>query len=188
MKKSRYKTREHKKYVSVMLWFVLGNVASGKSTLCKKLASEFGYKHLALGDLLRKEENPIIQVCMRDGKLIPSNITVAVLKRALEEEKDTCKVILVDGFPRNIKNIREYNISGIEPDGVLYLECEENVCLGRLLLRKRFDDTEKCIHERFLSFKRDTLPVIEYYKEKNILYKVDNCIKALEWIKLSMIG
>ena len=170
-------------YVSVMLWFVLGNVGSGKSTLCRKLA-EFGCKHLTLGDLLRKEGNPVIQYCMRTGQLIPSRITVAVLERALEEE-DTDDIILIDGFPRNIENIR---VSGIEPSGVLYLDCDEKVCLERLLLRKRFDDNEKCIHERFLSFKRDTLPLIEYYRERNLLYRVDDIEETVKWMKLLQSG
>ena len=122
---------------------MLGNVGSGKSTLCKKLALEFGYRHLALGELLRKEDNPVIQYCMRTGQLIPSRITVAVLERALEGEKEQ-DIILVDGFPRNIENIR---VSGIEPSGVLYIDCDEKVCLERLLLRRRFDDNEKCIRE-----------------------------------------
>ena len=159
-----------------MFWFVLGNIGSGKSTLCKKLAS-YEYKHLALGELLRKEQNPIIQDCMREGKLIPSKITVAVLKNALEEAKDACKVILIDGFPRNIENIHEWNsVFGEEPTGVLYLECGEKICLERLLARKRFDDTEKCIRERFISFKKETLPVIDYYKGKVLIISTPRTI------------
>ena len=167
-----------------MLWFVLGNVGSGKSTLCKKLAS-YGYKHLALGELLRKEQNPIIQACMREGKLIPSKITVTVLKRALEEAALN-EVILIDGFPRNTENICEWNsVFGEEPTGVLYLDCEEKICLERLLARKRFDDTEKCIGERFESFKKETIPVIDYYKRKILIISPRD---DLEWIMHLMNG
>ena len=59
---------------------MLGNVGSGKTSLCKRLELEYGYKHLALGDLLREEKNPVIQKCMRDGRLTPSSITTTVLK------------------------------------------------------------------------------------------------------------
>ena len=84
------------------VFFVLGNVASGKSTLCKELTE---YTHIALGDLLRKEaeNNSIIWNCMQAEKLIPSEITISILKKALDDCNNDC---LIDGYPRNLENVR----------------------------------------------------------------------------------
>ena len=58
------------------IWFILGYPGSGKSTLCHNLI----YKHIALGELLRKniEYKEIIQKCNQTGELIPSNITITI--------------------------------------------------------------------------------------------------------------
>ena len=40
-------------------------------------------------------------------------------------------------------------------------------------LIKRSDDNEKTIRNRFETYKRETLPVMNYYKKENLLYDID---------------
>ena len=70
--------------------FVLGNPGSGKSTLCRNLSKSQQFEHLSLGDLLRndQEQREVIQDHIRVGKLIPSAITIKVLKQALDGHDD----------------------------------------------------------------------------------------------------
>ena len=103
---------------------------------------------------------------MQSGNLIPSEITISILKKALDNCNNDC---LIDGYPRNLENVRMWDEEmGIEPSGLIFLDCPENICMQRLLKRKRCDDTVECIKKRFLSFKRETLPVIEHYEIRNI--------------------
>ena len=162
------------------IWFVLGNPGAGKSTLCHNLT----YKHLPLGELLTEdvEYKEVIQKCIRTGKLIPSDITITILKNALVEYDGN---ILIDGFPRNLENVLVWNKEvSIETKGVIFLDCPANICLQRLSRRKRMDDNENCIRKRLLSFTVDTLPVINYYKEQNLVYTVDATVSDKRLVEM----
>lgn len=45
------------------------------------------------------------------------------------------------------------------------------VCGGALVRRK--DDTEEGVQKRYQIFVADTLPIVEYYREKNMLFEID---------------
>lgn len=62
----------------------------------------------------------------------------------------------------------------------LFLECEEQILLRRVLERakregntKRTDDNETSFLKRMVTFKNQTLPVINYYEASSKLYKVN---------------
>ena len=40
-------------------------------------------------------------------------------------------------------------------------------------LRKRSDDNKKIAKNRFITYMKETLPVLDYYKEQNSLYEID---------------
>lgn len=65
---------------------------------------KFGYKHLSAGDLLREEVKKgselgkSLETMMKEGKLVPSEVTIELLQKALQHCSQ--KGILIDGFPR----------------------------------------------------------------------------------------
>lgn len=86
--------------------FVLGGPGSGKGTQCANLVKDFGFKHLSAGDLLREEQDrpgsefgEEIKKNIREGTIVPMEITVQLLKNAInntiEEEKK--RQFLIDG-------------------------------------------------------------------------------------------
>ena len=84
--------------------FVLGGPGSGKGTQCEKIVNTFGYVHFSAGDLLRKfvksgtpEGNKLAEM-MQQGQIVPSEVTVNLLKDAMKESGKT--KFLIDGFPR----------------------------------------------------------------------------------------
>lgn len=92
--------------------------------------------------------------------------------------KDIDTVILVAGDLEKIakrlsgrrvcENCGEaYHIDTLKPkvDGI----CDK--CGGKLIQRK--DDTEEVIWKRFDIYKAETEPLIDYYKQKNLLHTVD---------------
>ena len=88
--------------------FVLGGPGSGKGTQCAKIVDSFGYVHFSAGDLLRqfvrsgtKEGNECAEM-MQQGKIVPSSVTVNLLKTAMKESGQS--KFLIDGFPRNLEN------------------------------------------------------------------------------------
>ncbi|KAL5706746.1 UMP/CMP kinase [Ranunculus cassubicifolius] len=164
----------------VKVVFVLGGPGSGKGTQCANIVEHYGFTHLSAGDLLREEiksgsENgTMISNMIKEGKIVPSEVTVKLLQRAMQES-DNDK-FLIDGFPRNEENRAAFeNVTGIVPEFVLFFDCSEEEMERRLLCRNqgRVDDNIETIRKRFKVFVESSLPVIEYYGSKNKVQKID---------------
>ncbi|XP_022891020.1 UMP-CMP kinase-like isoform X2 [Olea europaea var. sylvestris] len=160
--------------------FVLGGPGSGKGSQYTRMVETFGFTHLSAGDLLRKEissnsENgAMILNTIKEGKIVPSEVTVKLILKAIESSENDR--FLIDGFPRSEENRMAYErVVGIEPDFVLFFDCPEEEMVKRVLNRNqgRVDDNIDTVKERLKVFKALNLPVIEYYSEKGKLYKID---------------
>ncbi|KAJ6827020.1 putative UMP-CMP kinase 3 isoform X1 [Iris pallida] len=110
----------------VTVVFVLGGPGSGKGTQCANIVEHFGFTHLSAGDLLRaeiksgSENGAMIQNMIKEGKIVPSEVTIKLLQRAmLESDNDK---FLIDGFPRNEENRAAFErVTKILPEFVLFL-------------------------------------------------------------------
>ncbi|KAL8495760.1 hypothetical protein ACS0TY_019758 [Phlomoides rotata] len=165
----------------VTVIFVLGGPGSGKGTQCANIVEHFGYTHLSAGDLLRaeiksgSENGTMIQNMIKDGKIVPSEVTIKLLQRAIEENPND--KFLIDGFPRNEENRAAFeSVTGIQPEFVLFFNCSEEEMERRLLSRNqgREDDNIDTIRKRFKVYMESSLPVIEYYNAKGKVRKVRN--------------
>ncbi|CAL9245676.1 unnamed protein product [Arabidopsis halleri] len=160
--------------------FVLGGPGSGKGTQCANLVKHFSYTHFSAGDLLRAEIKSgsqfgaMIQSMIVDGRIVPSEITVKLLCKAMEESGND--KFLIDGFPRNEENrIVFENVANIEPAFVLFFDCPEEELERRIMSRNqgREDDNIETIKKRFKVFVESTLPIISYYESKGKLRKIN---------------
>jgi len=167
------KARFSKKDTTVV--FVLGGPGAGKGTQCAKLVEEFGFVHLSAGDLLRDERNragsqygELIHNHIKEGKIVPMEITIALLENAMgEEKKRGHHRFLVDGFPRKIDQGQKFEETVCEAEFVLYFDCPEAEMERRLVKRGessgRVDDNIESIRKRFKTFVSDSMPVIDFY-------------------------
>lgn len=160
--------------------FVLGGPGSGKGTQCANIVQHFGFTHLSAGDLLRaeiksgSENGTMIQNMIKEGKIVPSEVTIKLLQRAMHESGND--KFLIDGFPRNEENRAAFEeVTKIEPEFVLFFNCPEEEMQRRILGRNqgREDDNIETIRKRFKVFMESSLPVIEYYKSKGKVRKID---------------
>lgn len=87
--------------------FVLGGPGAGKGTQCAYLVRDYEFKHLSAGDLLREEqERPgsqfgdMIKEYLREGKIVPSEVTVQLLENAVRrsKEQEGKSWFLIDGI------------------------------------------------------------------------------------------
>ncbi|KAK4849096.1 hypothetical protein QYF36_020785 [Acer negundo] len=136
--------------------FVLGGPGSGKGTQCANIVQHFGYTHLSAGDLLRaeiksgSENGTMIQNMIKEGKIVPSEVTIKLLQKAIQENGND--KFLIDGFPRNEENRAAFEeVTKIEPEFVLFFDCSEEEMERRLLGRNqgREDDNIETIRKRF---------------------------------------
>ena len=117
----------------------------------------------------------MINSLISEGKIVPAEITVGLMKEKMESEgKD--KIHLIDGFPRNQDNINAWYKVFDGSEGkkakilcLLNLECSEKICEERLINRSltsgRSDDAKEVIKKRFLTYKNESVIVIEKMRE-----------------------
>jgi len=162
--------------------FVLGGPGAGKGTQCANIVRDYGFTHLSAGDLLREhmksgtEDGNMVAKMIKDGKIVPSSVTVKLLLKAMDEKKEVCDRFLIDGFPRNKENRDAWcEVSGYDCEFVLMYDCTEEVMLERLLGRNegRTDDNVESIKKRFVTFRESSVPVIEFYEKIGKVRKVD---------------
>ena len=168
--------------------FILGGPGSGKGTMCELAEIQLGWVHLSAGDLLRAERQKggpmaeTIEEIITSGKLVPSEITVNLLKDAMEKSMRTTgkNNFLIDGFPRSIDNLEgwcEVFGSDSELPKMLYFECAYDVLekriMGRARHSNRSDDNIESMKLRFDTFKAETLPTVELFKSKNQCVEID---------------
>jgi UMP-CMP kinase len=163
--------------------FVLGGPGAGKGTQCKNVEGKFGYHHLSAGDLLREERQrpgseygELIETYIRDGKIVPVEITCNLLKRAMEEKGWENGKFLIDGFPRNLDNLQGWkNVMDelVYERFCLFFDCPEAVMENRLVKRGetsgRSDDNLESIRKRFRVFLESTMPIVNHFKDLNKL-------------------
>ena len=203
--------------------------AAGKGTMSEVLIEKYGYKHISTGDILRSmarvedEFGKELSAMLSSGTLVPDEIVYEALKRRLLMN-DLDDGFILDGFPRNILQAREYDkiLESLNKDlgVVIYLDTPRDVLEKRIVGRRicpkcgatfnvltgvntpkvdgicdkcgeklyqREDDNIESFNTRYETFLEKTYPVVEYYEEKKVLYRVtsidvDNTIREIEAI------
>lgn len=168
--------------------FVLGGPGTGKGTQCAKIQETFGFHHLSAGDLLREERSregsehgELINTYIREGKVVPSQITVRLLEAAMRRLGWGSSSFLVDGFPRSFENLSAWEEVVGDTAHVrfcLCFDCSEAVMEARLLERGktsgRSDDNIESIKKRFRTFQEESVPVLDKFDKDGLLRRVDS--------------
>lgn len=119
-----------------------------------------------------------IETHIKNGTIVPVQITCSLLKRAMESSgKDR---FLIDGFPRNHDNLDGWNkeMSGVATViRVLFFNCPEEVCVERCLSRGktsgRTDDNEESLKKRIKTYNESTMLIIEHYRKLNLVSEIN---------------
>jgi adenylate kinase len=160
---------------------ILGPPGSGKGTVSKKLAERNGFIHISTGDLIRKSDDKELKKLVSGGNFIPDRLMVRMLRKELGNV-DFSKGVIIDGFPRNIKQIKLLDSLlgklGVGLSHVLFLDLTEEKAKERILKRaekeNREDDTDpEGIAKRFQEYKEKTSPLVDKYNKSRKLIKID---------------
>ena len=128
--------------IQLCRFFIELYIDVGKGTQCARLVEDFGFCHLsgrgflkwnnqqansfAAGDLLRYEQHRdgskyghLIQKCIKEGTIVPMEVTVKLLENAMEERlkagqsgqgwADGKGRFLIDGFPRKMDQALKFD-------------------------------------------------------------------------------
>ncbi len=141
---------------------LLGGPGSGKGTVSGLLEKTQNIVHIATGDMFREEiknETELgkkAQEYINQGKLVPDEITINMLKSKINEFKDANGVVF-DGFPRNRvqaealeKMLEEM---GQKVDIALYLDMPDEDIIYRTV-KRRICSNKDCGEIYNLEFKK----------------------------------
>ena len=128
-----------------MIIIMLGAPGTGKGTVASLLEQQTGLKQVSTGDIFRKnikeqtELGKIADSYISKGNLVPDDITIDVVKNRLEE-KDVENGIILDGFPRTVKQAEALDeileAKGKKVDMVLNLTTPEEEIVERIVNRR----------------------------------------------------
>ncbi len=116
---------------------------------------------------------------IKEGKIVPAEVTVGLLRDAMESSGKN--KFLVDGFPRDLGNLQcwQENMDSIaEVLFLLFLDCPEEIMVGRLLERGkdsgRSDDNIESIRKRLVTYEQSTRPIIDHFAQIGKMRHVDS--------------
>lgn len=194
---------------------LMGPPGAGKGTQGEILSEKFGLKEISTGVMLRtaiKEQSEVGKIAekyINDGKLVPDDVIVSLVKERLQMP-DCANGFILDGFPRTIAQAEALTRSGVKIDKVLLLQVSDEALIERLSSRRecskcgapyniishkpmtegvcdkcggaliqREDDIPETIKQRLEVYHKQTEPIKTYYDKLGLL-TVANGEDALE--------
>jgi adenylate kinase len=165
---------------------IVGPPGAGKGTQAARLSQSFGVPAIATGDIFRlnikngTELGQQVEAIVAAGDYVPDSLTNALVASRLEED-DAVAGFLLDGYPRTLDQVdyldRLLADNGTHLDAVIQLVADPEELVARLSHRAaeqgRADDTEEAIRHRQAVYLRETAPLIDVFRSRDLLIEVD---------------
>ena len=172
---------------------MLGAPGAGKGTQAAVLCEHFGIPTISTGNMIREalkngtEMGLKAKSYMDDGKLVPDEVVIGIVKERLSED-DCKKGFILDGFPRTIPQAEALDAMGVDIQYVINIDCENcgrpyhieslkpakdgvcDDCGGTLVQRK--DDHPDTVLARLAVYHKETEPLADYYRKQGKLVNV----------------
>ena len=176
---------------------LIGAPGSGKGTQADRLAAHYGVTHISSGDLLRqhvRDETPlgvVVKTLVERGDLVPDSVVMDMLRKPVLAAAEAGGYIL-DGFPRSVGQAKAaYEVAhtlGVEIQVAIHLDVDRDDLVQRLLARRRgAEDTPEVIEHRLDVYLEETVPLVDYYNQREWLVHVDGG-QPIDTVTQSIIG
>jgi len=179
---------------------IFGPPGAGKGTQAKFIVNKYNLYQLSTGELLREEiKNKTelgsqISSIINSGELVSDNIVSDIIEKFISNKSYKQRLIF-DGYPRSIS--QAINLDNLlkkydqKIDIVLKLSVSLDTIKKRILERKsleqRADDKDEIAIKRYNTYELSTKPVMDYYKQSNLL-KVVNGETSISEINVEISG
>ena len=164
----------------------MGPPGAGKGTQATGVAEHFGIPAISTGDIFRSNVSQGTDLgrkakeYMDAGEYVPDEVTNLMVRNRIDEP-DAEPGFLLDGYPRTLAQVEELDgmikFTGHELDAVVVLTVDSEELIHRLLQRAetdgRSDDTEEVVRRRQEVYAEQTEPLIDVYRDRNLLIEVD---------------
>ena len=180
---------------------LFGPPGAGKGTQSEFLVNHYGLVHLSTGDIFRwnikdkTELGKLAQSYMDQGKLVPDEVTISMLKAEVERNPDA-KGFIFDGFPRTTAQAEALDAFLTQREdsieAMVALLVPEDELKTRLLARAatsgRADDANpEVVQNRIDIYNAETAPVAEFYKSAG-KYKAVSGLGSIEEITERLVS
>jgi adenylate kinase len=166
-----------------MRLLLIGAPGAGKGTQAERLAERFAIAHISSGDLLRRhvrDQTSIgrtIKAYLDGGDLVPDGVVMDMLRKPVVAAAQAGGYVL-DGFPRTVEqaaaSFPTAHALGVEVQTAVHLDVARTELVRRLLARHRgSEDTEAVIEHRLQVYLDKTVPLLEYYADRECIFTVD---------------
>uniref|UniRef100_A0A2C9JDT6 adenylate kinase n=1 Tax=Biomphalaria glabrata TaxID=6526 RepID=A0A2C9JDT6_BIOGL len=165
--------------------FIIGGPGSGKSSHAEQVAAKHpGWVSINLGQLLlaeiknrsTDEKWKAVKDLVVNGELAPEEVTLELLHDILKHNTQA-EGFIIQGFPRDMEQAKEFEKKISKVDAVLLLDCEENNLIDKFQRqdksRNEKDISANTFARRIATFKEKTLPVLKYFDDAGKLFVVN---------------
>ena len=173
---------------------LFGPPGAGKGTQARYLVEKQNIIQISTGDMLREavksgsDLGKKVKYIMDKGDLVSDEIIMSIISERIE--KDDCKKgFILDGFPRTLNQAKELDVmlnrKVIKINHVIEILVDESFLKDRIEKRAseeqvtREDDNSDVLKNRVNIYKKDTVPVLNYYKNLNRLTSI-NGMQSIE--------
>lgn len=152
----------------------MGLAGSGKSTMGHFLAAHLHCPWVSTGNLLRQHMDKETQQQMLRGEIISDDQTLSVLDAEFRRIGAHQHQFILDGTPRTMRQaewlVQKDKEGELKINAIIHLNLDPAHAKERLLARKRPDDHEQAIAERFREYEEAIVPIVDYLTKEG--YKV----------------
>ena len=165
---------------------IFGPPGAGKGTQSNFIVQKFQLHQLSTGELLRKEIKDKttlgkqIASIINSGNLVSDNIVSDLIENYISDKIYKSRLIF-DGYPRNLTQVKNLDNLLKKYDQKINIVLKLSVSLEtikkriseRKTLEQRADDSEQIAIKRYKMYEKNIEPVIEFYKQSNLLTVVN---------------
>ena len=188
---------------------MLGAPGAGKGTQAAVLCEHFGIPTISTGNMIREalkngtEMGLKAKSYMDDGKLVPDEVVIGIVKERLSED-DCMKGFILDGFPRTIPQAEALDNMGVDIQYVINIDVPDESIIKRMSGRRvcencgrpyhieslkpqkdgvcddcggtlvqRKDDHPDTVLARLDVYHKETEPLADYYRKQGKLVNVE---------------
>ena len=188
---------------------MLGAPGAGKGTQAAVLCEHFGIPTISTGNMIREalkngtEMGLKAKSYMDDGKLVPDEVVIGIVKERLGED-DCKKGFILDGFPRTIPQAEALDAMGVDIQYVINIDVADETITRRMSGRRvcencgrpyhieslkpqkdgacddcggtlvqRKDDHPDTVLARLDVYHKETEPLADYYRKQGKLVNVE---------------
>ncbi|XP_066229584.1 adenylate kinase 9 isoform X3 [Saccopteryx leptura] len=177
---------------------VVGPPKSGKTTVARKISSEYGLKCLSVGEALRCVLNTqpdtelalMLNWHLHKGMTVPDTLAIQALETSLMESACNTAGVVIDGYPVTKHQVNLLEARSIIPLVIFELDVPPKEIYERLLLEKKTEqslpyplhNSREIIAVKNSTYNENIVEIRQYYQEQHQNWYVIDGFHSRWWV------